>query len=296
VVEKTNRGTIKFKVMIGLLIGLVVVIMGIGSLHLYDYTENDPKFCLNCHLMNDAFHDWETSKHKGINCHTCHHATLFEKNMMFVKTIVERPTELSERAHDKTIVPSTMCMSCHLNEDSEITQVSRSKAHSLHWFKENIECLTCHAFKRHEAKSEQKTCVNCHAQAINMLPKMKPLVCTNCHSFSDGPMVPGNKECITCHQDKSPLTQPAGVSRAHQPFECNDCHQVHNPKIEAKTSCAGCHQGAMKRGKHPIHIKALGNECTTCHTPHQWSVTQKRATSLCSQCHKKYSLSTFSRR
>jgi hypothetical protein len=36
--NSNNRGTIKFKVMIGLLIGLVVVIMGIGSLHLYDYT------------------------------------------------------------------------------------------------------------------------------------------------------------------------------------------------------------------------------------------------------------------
>jgi hypothetical protein len=41
--NSNNRGTIKFKVMIGLLIGLVVVIMGIGSLHLYDYTGRIPR-------------------------------------------------------------------------------------------------------------------------------------------------------------------------------------------------------------------------------------------------------------
>ncbi len=49
-----NRGAVKFKIMIGLLIGLVVMGAGFGSLHLYDYTENDPKFCLNCRLMKDA--------------------------------------------------------------------------------------------------------------------------------------------------------------------------------------------------------------------------------------------------
>jgi predicted CXXCH cytochrome family protein len=290
-----NRGGIKFKVIIGLLIGLVVMGAGFASLHLYDYTENEPKFCLNCHLMQDAFHSWETSKHKGINCHTCHHATLYEKNMMFVKTIVERPAEVSERAHDKTIVPSTMCATCHLKGDAKITKVSRSKGHSLHWFKENIECTSCHAFKLHESAPEQKTCVNCHAHAKNMIPKMKDMACTDCHNFRTGRLVPGNKECIECHQDKSPLTQPAGASRAHQPFECNDCHQVHNPKKEAETSCIECHQGALKRGKHPIHLKALGNQCTTCHTPHQWRITKKRGAKLCSQCHKKYSLRTFSR-
>jgi hypothetical protein len=42
-------------------------------------------------------------------------------------------------------------------------------------------------------------------------------------------------------------------------------------------------------------LKALGNQCITCHTPHQWRITKKHASGLCSQCHKKYSLRTFSR-
>jgi hypothetical protein len=291
-----HRGTIKFKIIIGLFVGLVVVGMGVGSLHLYDYTENEPKFCLSCHLMKDAFHSWETSVHKGINCHTCHQATLYEKNMMFVKTIFERPSEVSERPHDHIIVPSTMCVTCHLAGEKEIVKVSRSKGHSLHWFKENIECTSCHAVELHKFDPEQKFCVNCHAHAKNMLPKMKDMACTDCHNFRTGRLVPGNKECVECHAEKSPLTQPAGASRAHQPFECNDCHQVHNPKKEAKTSCTECHQGAMQRGKHPVHLKALGNECTTCHTPHQWRITKKGSASLCSQCHKSYPLRTFARR
>lgn len=290
-----NRGVIKFKIVIGLLIGLIVVGLGLGSLHLYDYTENDPTFCQSCHLMEDAFHSWESSKHTGINCHTCHHATLYEKNMMLFKAIVDRPTEVSERPHDKIIVPSAKCITCHLKGDAKITQVSRSKGHSLHWFKEEIECIFCHTFKGHRSESGQKICINCHARATNMIPKMKTLACVNCHNFRTGRLVPSNQECIECHQDKSALTQPAGASQAHQPFECNNCHQVHDSKKGAKTSCTECHQGAMKRGKHPIHLKALGNQCTTCHIPHQWRITKKIASTLCSQCHKKYSLRTFSR-
>ncbi|MEE9258932.1 MAG: cytochrome c3 family protein [Nitrospinaceae bacterium] len=290
-----NRGTKKYKIIIGLLAGLLVVVMGTGSLHLYDYTENDPEFCLNCHLMREAHHSWETSVHKSVNCHTCHYATLYEKNMMFVKTIFERPTEISERPHDQIIVPSTMCVTCHLAGDDKIIKVSRSKGHSLHWFKENIECTSCHAVELHQFAPEQKFCMNCHAQAKNMLPKMKDMACTSCHNFRTGRLVPGNEKCLQCHAEKSPLAQPASASRAHQPFKCNNCHQVHHPKKTAKTSCTECHQGAMRRGKHPVHLKALGNECLTCHTPHQWRISKKSASKLCSQCHKKYSLSTFLR-
>jgi hypothetical protein len=291
-----NRGAIKFKVIIGLLIGLVVVGVGVGSLHLYDYTENDPTFCQNCHLMKDAFQSWETSTHKGINCHTCHQATLYEKNMMLLKAIVERPTEVSERVHGTTIVPSKKCVACHLKGSAKISQVSQSRGHSLHSFKEKTECTSCHTFNGHNLESNQKFCVNCHAHATKMIPRMKDLACTSCHNFRSGQLVPGNKECVECHQDKSPLAQPAGASRAHQPFECNKCHQVHRPDKTAGTSCMDCHQGAMKRGKHPVHLKALGNQCTTCHTPHQWRITKKVATKLCSQCHRKHSLRSFSKR
>ena len=290
-----TRGTRKFKIIIGLLAGLIVVLLGMGSLHLYDYTENDPKFCLNCHLMKDAFHSWETSVHKGVNCHTCHHATLYEKNLMFFKTIVDRPKEVTKRPHEQIIVPSTMCVTCHLAGDKKIVKVSRSKGHSLHWFKENIECTACHAIELHKFDPEQKFCVDCHAHANKMIAKKKDMACSTCHNFRTGRLVPGNKECIQCHAEKSPLALPKEASRAHQPFECNDCHQIHHPKKAAGLSCAGCHRGAMQRGKHPVHLKALGNECSTCHTPHQWSVTRQKAGQLCSQCHQGYPLKTFSR-
>ncbi|NIQ03130.1 MAG: hypothetical protein GWM98_24375 [Nitrospinaceae bacterium] len=290
-----NKGAKKYKIIISLLMFFIISIFALGSLHLYDYTENDPKFCLNCHLMKDAFHRWETSVHKGVNCHTCHHATLYEKNMMFFKTIFERPTEVSARPHDQIIVPSTLCVTCHLRGKEEIKKVSRSKGHSLHWFKENIECTACHAIELHKFDPEQKFCVNCHAHAKTLLPKKQGMTCTQCHDFGTGKLIPDDKKCFECHEDKMPSARPATASKAHHPFGCNTCHQTHNPKKVIDESCVECHQGAMKRGKHPVHLKTLGNSCKTCHTPHQWRITRKRSLNLCKQCHRSYSLKAFSR-
>ena len=39
-----------YKIIIALQILLFVGVVGAGSLHIYDYTEHDPSFCVNCFL------------------------------------------------------------------------------------------------------------------------------------------------------------------------------------------------------------------------------------------------------
>ena len=285
----------KFWIALGVLFGLFMGGIALASFHLYDYTEHDPKFCISCHIMNDAYQSWETSIHQGIECHTCHYATIYEKNQMLIKAIVERPTKVSSRPHDKVIVPSTICLTCHLNGNDEAPQVSQSRGHLLHWFKGGLECTSCHAIKLHQFAPDQTFCTNCHAQQKNLPVKMKDLPCSSCHNFRTGRLLPQDQKCLDCHPQKAPVLKSEGLAPAHQPFGCNSCHQVHNPNLTPGDTCIGCHRLAVKRGKHPLHLKALGNDCVTCHQPHQWRIAKKAAASLCSQCHKNYPLKSFSK-
>lgn len=63
----------------GLVAGtLVGVAAGLGA-HTFDYAEgtsylsNDPKACVNCHVMRDEYDAWQKSSHHGVaTCNDCH--------------------------------------------------------------------------------------------------------------------------------------------------------------------------------------------------------------------------------
>ncbi|MCL4305280.1 cytochrome c nitrite reductase small subunit [bacterium] len=38
----------------------------------YSYLQDDPKACMNCHVMKDAFDGWRTSSHRNVTCNDCH--------------------------------------------------------------------------------------------------------------------------------------------------------------------------------------------------------------------------------
>lgn len=38
----------------------------------YSYLQDDPKACMNCHVMKDAFDGWRVSSHRNITCNECH--------------------------------------------------------------------------------------------------------------------------------------------------------------------------------------------------------------------------------
>jgi len=282
----------KYKIGVTLLGILLVSTFIAGSLFVYDYTEHEPKFCTNCHLMQPAFKAWKSSIHKQVECHDCHYATVLERNKMLLKTLFEKPTQVSERPHDKIIVPSTKCIRCHWEGNKPIPKISESTGHAMHWFKGGIECTSCHAITLHEFKAEQRLCVNCHEAGRVVLAKMKNMFCTECHNFRKGRLVPDSNACAKCHATREP-PPPGKRTLAHQQFECNTCHHTHDLKRSAKTSCPNCHFLTMKRGKHPLHIENLGEDCLACHKPHRWHISKDEARTLCSECHDPYPLSKF---
>jgi len=274
------------------ILALTAAVAG-ASLRVYDYTENDPTFCINCHIMEQPFAKWQKSVHKDIGCHDCHYATIFEKNKMLLKSLVFHPTKVSRRPHGKILVPATMCIKCHWAGEKSIPKISQSTGHALHWFKASIECTACHAIKLHEFAPQQSLCVNCHESAKAMLAEMSTMVCTDCHAFKGRKLMPDATACQKCHAE--PFAPKAGekLPAVHRQFDCMTCHDVHHPEQPASGSCQTCHTITQKRGKHPIHLQALGNECLTCHKPHNWRIEKKDAEKLCSQCHEFRPLKSF---
>lgn len=38
----------------------------------YSYLLDDPKACINCHVMRDNYIAWEVSSHRSVTCNGCH--------------------------------------------------------------------------------------------------------------------------------------------------------------------------------------------------------------------------------
>lgn len=283
----------KYKIIIALQIFALVFVLGGASLYLYDYTEYNPTFCINCHVMDKPFAKWYASVHKEINCHDCHYASVLRRNQMLIKTLLERPTDISPHPPEHVLVPSTMCIKCHWEGYKNAAKISESTGHALHWFKGSIECTSCHAIKLHEFSAEQTLCVQCHAKGRVVIEKMNDLACTDCHNFRGGGLMPKADKCLECHEERLPDKPVDGGSLAHRQFDCMTCHHTHDPGRPANQACHNCHVLTMKRGKHPLHLNVLGNDCLSCHKPHVWRIAEGDSKKLCSQCHKFYPLNKF---
>ncbi len=150
-------------------------------------------------------------------------------------------------------------------------------------------CFTCHD-GRHVSDSGKvitNTCTACHTQPqrgpllplgtnppsgkepwhpMNLKGKHAGLACYQCHSLG----YPSILGCAECH--KIPPAAPMSS------MECKSCHlkeQEAKPQAECR-SCHGQIGGLHKKSAH------AGSDCTACHAPHAWTVTQR---DTCLTCH-----------
>src|SRR5512143_3496405 len=103
--------SIKAKVILALVLVCFIGGGSWGAFKLWDYKENNPNFCMGCHLMKEAFDKWAASEHKSVNCHECHHLTIMEQNQLLISLVLHNPKEVPAR-HGKIIVPWKYCVSC----------------------------------------------------------------------------------------------------------------------------------------------------------------------------------------
>lgn len=132
-------------ILLGVLIGLGTFTFGYGQGA--SYLSNDPKSCVNCHVMQSHFDSWQNSSHQHV----------------------------------------AVCNDCHLPHDPIGKWVVKgdngffhSLAFTLEDFHEPIQ------IKPRNARVAQQSCLHCHGDIVHQMFSVEPdfdtISCTHCHS------------------------------------------------------------------------------------------------------------------
>jgi len=143
---KTSFAAVTLAVLAGLLIGLGAFTA--KEAEATSYLSNDPKACVNCHIMREQYDAWQHSgHHAAATCNDCHVPHDFVGKYM---------TKLEHGyRHSKAFT---------LQNFHEPIRITRS---SLDVVQQN--CLRCHGefvsqIAGHDAASTEFDCVHCHSR------------------------------------------------------------------------------------------------------------------------------------
>lgn len=259
---------------------LLTVIGGVAGFKYYKHTQEDPEFCVSCHLMQEAFKTWQMSKHRDFQCQICHSMNLLEQNRLLVSFVVKGTKSIKQK-HGR-VKPWDKCRGCHFSiaAQGSLTQ-SKSYGHAKHVFMQNINCSKCHTEEFHSFKPNERACAECHKDRMIHGLGMEGLTCLNCHSYMEKePKMISNDRCLRCHRSM-PLK---GIMAA---LNCFDCHKPHGQIKLASNDCfKNCHGDEARVGQHNLHMTKAKMDCLDCHKAHKWSVGKTEAVKLCTSCHK----------
>jgi len=147
---RRHKSSIAIAIIIGVLIGL-------GSFT-FDYAEglsylgNDPKTCVNCHIMNDQYAGWTKASHHGVaTCNDCHLTNSFpmyyvdkttngwNHSKAFTLQDFHEPILINER---NSRILQGNCLRCHGDVVSNIVSGNRTDISS-------VKCVSCHGTVGH---------------------------------------------------------------------------------------------------------------------------------------------------
>jgi cytochrome c nitrite reductase small subunit len=105
------------------------------------YLSNDPRACVNCHIMRDHYDGWQKASHHGFaTCNDCHvpegfvrkYASKAENGFWHSKgfTLQDFPEPIRIRPHNREVVNSN-CRRCH---ESLVREIHPG----------DLNCVRCH--------------------------------------------------------------------------------------------------------------------------------------------------------
>jgi cytochrome c nitrite reductase small subunit len=124
------------------------------------YLSNDPKACVNCHIMNEQYDGWSRSSHHArATCNDCHvpHESLLAKyyvksehgyrhSKRFTLQNFHEPIRIN--AASRAVVIDN-CIRCHEAMTREIRLAARSGASHDAGISGGVDCIHCHASVAH---------------------------------------------------------------------------------------------------------------------------------------------------
>lgn len=265
---------------------------GVSAYATFDYTQNNPRFCTSCHIMDDAFQRWSKSEHSKESCHACHPADL-GANLRQLYVYATNPPDKPRHGAE---VENHVCFNCHRvdgDEEAKIPAEEKWKdvlaesGHTEHVKKQKIQCVRCHSTSLHSFSPPEDLCTSCHKHT-KMVGNSMDAHCTSCHAFTATErksLLPARSDCLTCHADMQVHAEvfPEAEKKTDSPmqWECGRCHKPHTQMALAYRDCEGCHADAI--AKSDIHKVKAHYQCMGCHKPHLWKVTTQEP---CLVCHK----------
>ena len=137
--------------LMGLFVGLSLFILKISKAG--SYLSDDPKTCVNCHIMAPQYATWNHSSHREVaTCNDCHvpHDNVFNKYYFKAKdglrhatifTLREEPQVIQIREEGKEVVQQN-CIRCHtkLLTDDKINAWNQTTNHN----RIDRPCWECH--------------------------------------------------------------------------------------------------------------------------------------------------------
>ena len=113
------------------------------------YLSDDPRACINCHIMNEQYDGWSrASHHARATCNDCHvpHDSVFHKyyvkgehgyrhSKLFTLQTFREPIRANRASHD-VIVDN--CVRCH-----------DAMTHEIRGTGDDLDCIRCHASIAH---------------------------------------------------------------------------------------------------------------------------------------------------
>jgi hypothetical protein len=263
-----NPAQTRALVILGLIIISLPVFFG------YDYFQNNPKSCLCCHLMNDAYETWYVSAMHDLNCHECHVADMTENIGHVVEVLLIDP----EAVVKETEIDNERCEHCHANEDPQWIQVANTAGHKVHFYdpSDHADCIDCHGLRLHTFEPPEETCMECHEGSRRHAEDIMHTHCVECHHFEviSDELLPENVICKECHADKDVMS-PTFPPETHLNLCCRECHNPH--LMEPYPDCTECHDEGVE-----LHSIDAHDECLLCHKPHS-KISMR---SNCESCHK----------
>ena len=137
-------------ILVGILSGLSIYIFKISKAG--SYLSDDPKTCINCHIMSPQYSTWKHSSHRQwTNCNDCHvpHNNVFNKYYFKAKDGLRHSTMFALRLEQQVIfikeegkeVVHNNCIRCHsnlLDIDQKLTNIEFSHERT------DRVCWDCH--------------------------------------------------------------------------------------------------------------------------------------------------------
>ena len=138
-------------ILIGIFIGLGFFILEESKA--ISYLSDDPKTCVNCHVMTPEYITWENSSHGNVTtCNDCHvpHDNVFRKYAFKAKDGLYHATIFTLHAEPEVIkmhepgqkVVQENCIRCHSDQVTDAKEASWIEDHTKN--RTERQCWSCH--------------------------------------------------------------------------------------------------------------------------------------------------------